>query len=356
MSVVGDQPRGDRLAQEPTDEPREADGHGADEPRPLLDRLEERVARNAPTVRGRNVATFLLSFGRQFSRVRVPGLAAEMTYYLTLSLLPLITALAASLGLVGRIFGAETLESMRGAVITAVQTVLTEQFAQGTVIPLLDELLDQDRSGWALAGVLVALFLGSRVIRSTLSALGDAVEIPERRPWWRLWAVSLGLTVLGVLVVTAVVALVVIGPLLGVGQRLADGLGAGSVYTRLWEVGRWPVAVVVVAAFLTLLYRYGQRRSISWRSAVPGALLATGALAALGVGFRAYLVVSAPSTFGTSGGADVVGVALVVINTALALMLLGWLGSIVVLTGGIFNSELVATREGEGVAPPPRRR
>lgn len=323
---------------------------------PLIERIEDRAARSAPTVRGRNVWLFALGFGRQFSRVRVPGLAAEMTYYLTLSLLPLVTALAASLGLVGRIFGQDTLVDMRGAVSTAVKAVLSQEFADGTVIPLLDELLDQDRSGWALAGVLVALFLGSRVVRSTLSALGDAVEIPERRPWWRLWTVSLELTVLAVVVVTAVIALVVVGPLLGVGQRLADGLGAGSVYTRLWSIGRWPVAVIVVAAFLTLLYRLGQRRTISWKGAVPGALLATAALAGLGVGFRAYLGFSAPSTFGSSGGADVVGVALVVINTALALMLLGWLGSIVVLSGGIFNSEVVATRRGGPVpAPAPRR-
>lgn len=327
-----------------------------DGPPTLTERLEERAVAAAPLVRGRNPAQVAISFGRQFARVRVPGLAAEMTYYLTLSLLPLITALGASLGLVGRVLGPEALDDMRSTVTTTVATVLGPRFSSGVALPLLDELLSQRYSGWALAGVLVALFLGSRVVRSTLSALGDAVETPERRAWWRLWSLSLGLTVAAVVVVTAVVALVVVGPLLGVGQHLAEALGAGSGYTRLWALGRWPAAVLVTVAFLVLLYRLGQRGTIPWRATLPGAVVATGALVALALGFRAYLSVSSPQTYGTQAGPEVVVVAGLVISTALAVMLLGWLASIVVISGGILNVELSAARRREPVPEPAPRR
>lgn len=322
----------------------------------LTERLETRAVAAAPTVRGRNPVEVAIAFLRQFSRVRVPGLAAEMTYYLTLSVLPLVTALGASLGLVGRVLGSENLQEMREAVTGAVRAVLGPRFSDDVVEPVLDDLLSQRYSGWALAGVLVALFLGSRVVRSTLSALGDAVEAPERRAWWRLWLVSLGLTVLAVTVVTAVVALVVVGPLLGVGRWLAGAVGAGSFYTRLWELGRWPVAVLVTIAFLVLLYRLGQRGATTWRATLPGAVVATGALVALAAGFRTYLSFASPQTYGTQDGSGVVAVAGLVISTALAVMLLGWLASIVVVSGGILNVELTAARRREPVPEPAPRR
>lgn len=325
-------------------------------PPTLTERLETRAVAAAPTVRGRNPVEVAIAFFRQFSRVRVPGLAAEMTYYLTLSLLPLVTALGASLGLVGRVLGSDTLQDMRDAVTDAVKVVLGPRFSDDVVEPVLDQLLSQRYSGWALAGVLVALFLGSRVVRSTLSALGDAVETPERRAWWRLWLLSLGLTVLAVTVVTAVVALVVVGPLLGVGQRLAGALGAGSFYTRLWSLGRWPVAVLVMVAFLVLLYRLGQRGATTWRATLPGAVVAAGALVALSAGFRTYLSFASPQTYGTQDGSGVVAVAGLVISTALAVMLLGWLASIVVISGGILNVELTAARRREPVPEPAPRR
>ena len=327
-----------------------------DGPPTLAERLEVRAVAAAPLVRGRNPAEVAISFGRQFARVRVPGLAAEMTYYLTLSLLPLITALGAGLGLAGRVLGPEALEDMREAVTDSVATVLGPRFSSGVALPLLDELLSQRYSGWALAGVAVALFLGSRVVRSTLSALGDAVEVPERRAWWRLWSLSLGLTVGAVVVVTAVVALVVVGPLLGVGRRLAGALGAESGYVRLWSLGRWPVALLVTVVFLVLLYRLGQRGAVAWRATLPGAVVATGALVALAAGFRAYLSVTSPQTFGTQAGPEVVVVAGLVISTALAVMLLGWLASIVVVSGGVLNVELSAARRREPVAEPAPRR
>lgn len=305
----------------------------------VLDRLEDRATRASLRIRGRNPALVAVRVARRSVEVRVTGLAAEMCYYLVLSLLPLVTALGASLGLLGTVLGPGTVEEMESTAVAAVEAVLSPELAADVAVPLVDEVLTQERVGAAVGSVAVALWLGSRVFRAAVRALGDAYRTEDRRGVVRLWALSLAFTVSAVLVVTVLLALLVVGPLLGGGQRLADLLGAGEAFERAWALGRWPLLLGVCAAFLTWLYRVGQNADTAWRHAVPGALLATLALVVLLAGFRGYVNVAGPQGPDIQSGPDAVLVVGRFLGTALAAMLLGWLASMVVLVGGVFNAE-----------------
>ena len=66
------------------------------------ERFEQRVARHRLRLRGRPLGLLSVRVARRFVEVRVTGLAAEMTYYLILSLVPLVTALGVLTRDVGR--------------------------------------------------------------------------------------------------------------------------------------------------------------------------------------------------------------------------------------------------------------
>lgn len=311
----------------------------------LLDRLEGRAADVRWQVAGVRPALLAVRVARRFSAVRVTGLAAEMTYYLVLSLVPLTTALGASLGLLGRVLEPAQIDAMEAALVSGVQAVLSPQLAADVFVPLVHELLSQEQVGVAVGSIAGALWLGSRCFRAALRALADAYEVAERRGLVRLYALSLVFTLAAVLVVTALLSLFVVGPLLGGVQRVADAAGAGEEFSAAWSWGRWPVAGAVGVAFLAWLYHSGPRTGTTWRQALPGAVLCTAGLIAVTVGFRVYVDLAGPQDVVVDGGSEAVRVVARFIGTALAAMLVAWLGCTVVLLGGVVNAEWAAERE-----------
>ncbi|WP_337060021.1 YihY/virulence factor BrkB family protein [Kineococcus sp. G2] len=307
-------------------------------------RLEGAAAARRVRVRGRNPALVAVRAAHRASEVRVPGLAAEITYYLLVSLLPLATVLAANLGLLRDLLGTAAVERMEERIVGAVEATLSPELAGDVAVPFVRQLLHEERVGVALSSVAVALWLGSRVFRAAVRTLGDAYRVQERRGFLQLWGLSLVFTLAAVVVTSTFLALAVVGPLLGSGQELADALGAGEAFRSAWSLARWPVLAVVVTAFLAWLYQVGQNADTRWRDALPGAVLATAGLVVLAWGFRLYVGIAGPGTPDVDGGDAAVRAVGQFLGTALAAALLGWLASVVVLLGGVFNAEWDAGR------------
>lgn len=324
----------------------------------LLTRLRARAERSARRRLGHRTVHLLVRIVERVVAVRVTGLAAEMTYFAALSVLPLVTALGASLGLLERVVGVAQVDEMRRTAVDAVGVVLSEELTRDVVSPLLAELLRQESFGVALSGLAVAFFLASRVFRAAIRALDDTYGVSERRTLVQQYLLSLGFSLGAVVVLTVLLGMVVVGPLLGGGQALADRVGAESVYSWLWTLGRWPVVLLAGVAWLTWLYRAGPNVDNTWRSALPGAVVAAAALVVVTVGFRTYLGVAGPRGPEVQDGPDAVLVVTQFLGVAFACLLYAWVVSIAVLVGGVVNVEWERRDDGSSCAgaPSPARR
>jgi membrane protein len=228
---------------------------------------------------------------------------------------------------------------MEELLTSGVEAVLSPELAADVVVPLVQELLRQEQVGVALTSLAGALWLGSRVFRAAMRALGDAYRVEERRNLLAVTGLALAFTLAAVVTVTVLLSLLVAGPLLGGGRWLADLIGAGQVLEQVWAWGRWPVVLLVGVAFLAWLYRAGQTADTSWRQVLPGALLSSVLLVLLTTGFRLYVDVAGPRGPEVTNGSEAVSTVGRFIGTAVAAMLFGWLASMVVLLGGVFNAE-----------------
>ena len=305
----------------------------------LLGRFERWAARSEVRVLGRNPLSLLARVASRFVAVRVTGLAAEMTYFMTLSVLPLITALGASLGMLQEFVGRDAVLEMEQALVGSLRLVLSEDLTADVVAPMVRALLRQERLGFALSSLALALFLASRVFRAAIRALDDAYRVDDRRNVLQQYALSLGFTLGAVLTMAALLTMVVVGPLLGVGQWLAEGVGAGSVWTWAWTYGRVPLVLLVAVAWLSWLYLVGPNVDNTVRECLPGALVGALGLLALTVGFRSYLAVAGPGGPGIEDGPAAVLAAAQFLAAALASLVYTWLASTLVLLGGVVNAE-----------------
>jgi membrane protein len=152
-------------------------------------------------------------------------------------------------------------------------------------------------------GVAVALWSDSAVALSLTEAFNVAYQVAETRRWWKQLALSLAFGPVLAIVIIVSVALMLIGPQL-VGS-IADVVNLDEVFVRLWGWLRFPVALLLLAVVLSVVYHFGPNTRQRYRSVVPGAALSVVLWAISSVGFSIYLAKFANygATYGSLGAA-----------------------------------------------------
>ena len=178
--------------------------------------------------------------------------------------------------------------------------------AREQVKPLLGmiERAEQQAGGKLLFfGVAVALWSVSAVARTLTEAFNVAYQVAETRRWWKQLMLSLAFGPVLALVVIVSVALMLVGPqLVGSIAALVD---LDELFVRLWGWLRFPVALLLLAVVLSVVYRFGPNAKQRFRSVVPGAALTVVLWAISSVGFSFYLANFANYgvTYGSLGAA-----------------------------------------------------
>jgi membrane protein len=152
-------------------------------------------------------------------------------------------------------------------------------------------------------GVAVALWSVSAVARTLTEAFNVAYQVVETRSWWKQLVLSLAFGPVLALVVIVSVAMMLIGPqLLG---SIAALVNLDELFVRLWGWLRFPVAFLLLAVVLSVVYRFGPNAKQRFRLVVPGAALGVALWAISSVGFSFYLANFANYgvTYGSLGAA-----------------------------------------------------
>jgi len=183
-------------------------------------------------------------------------------------------------------------------------------------------------------GVAVALWSVSAVARTLTEAFNVAYQVTETRRWWIQLALSLAFGPILALVVIVSVALMLIGPQL-VGS-IAEVVNLDEVFVRLWGWLRFPVALLLLAVVLSVVYHFGPNARQRFRSVVPGAALSVVLWAISSVGFSIYLANFAD--YGATYGS---------IGAAVGLLFYLYLCASVVLLGAELNAAIYHPRTGD---------
>ncbi|MCD9624398.1 YihY/virulence factor BrkB family protein [Rhabdothermincola salaria] len=295
--------------------------------------VQDRARRSAP-----RTWAFGQELAREWREDRVGGLAAEVAFFGMLSLFPALLALTSVLGVLDAVTGGDVADRAQQQVVTALSDVLSDQ-ASGTV-DAVDALFETSSPGVLTISVVLALWAASRGFAALVRALDIAYDLPEHRSWVRLRLVAVGLALGSVVIGAALLAMLVIGPLLGTGQAVADWLGLGDGFATFWDWVRWPTMVVLVVAWAATVFHIAPNHSTPWRWDVPGALVAAASWILVSVGFRVYLGLAgeANQVFGLLGG-------------GLIALMWFYLLSVGVLLGGEVNAILAVRRLTDGEAP-----
>lgn len=195
-----------------------------------------------------------------------PGLAAQLAYFVLLSLFPFLMSLVALAGLA--VSNPETIietlaQMMRG-------------FLPEDAIGLLTDYVDRtlrERSRVALLfAVLLTLGSGSAASQALIRAANRAYEVRETRPFWKIWTLSV-LMILGFMLLVVALALAAFSP--EIGAYALGLLGLSVILASLWGILRWALAFLAVTLALAVLYYLAPNAELPFRWITPGGFVAT---------------------------------------------------------------------------------
>jgi membrane protein len=261
-------------------------------------------------------------------------LAAALSYYFFFALFPFMLFL---LALITFLPGVEGLQNW---LLQWVAQVVPGQ-AYDTLAGVINGLLSQPRGGILSLGAVLALWSASSAFAGMMSALNVAYGVRERRPWWKVRLLAIGLTVaLSFFMILAFVLAVGSGPL---AAWLADFLGPlGAIALLLLN---WLAVIAAITLVIASVYHFCPDVDFPWRWFSPGSVLFTLGFGATTMAFSYYVARfgSFDKTYGSLGA-------------VIILLLWMYLLALFVLLGGEINAYL--DREAEDYAgsdrlPPP---
>lgn len=255
----------------------------------------------------------------RFSDDRVMSIAGGVTFFVLLAIFPSIAALVSIYGL------------FADPASLADQVTRLSDILPGGAIEIVGEQMRRVSSqGSTTLGItfLISLAVSLWSANSGMKAMFDALNIvhdeKEKRGFFRLNAISLAFTILGLVLALIAVAAVVLLPI------IFSYVGLESRGWAALQFGRWPLLLVGISLALSVIYRFGPDRQhakwrwITWGSATAALLwLAASALFA----WYAANFGSFNQTYGTLGA-------------AIGFMMWIWISAMVILVGAELDAEL----------------
>ncbi len=246
---------------------------------------------------------FLVEFIDQWQGDRCGGLAAEIAFWGLLGVFPTMLVMTSAFGWFGSWLGPSSARDAERWIVDR----SVDLFGADSELPaVISDLFAQPSPGVLTVGILVTLYSGSRGFAAVVRAVDVAYDHPHRRGWLGSRAVGLALTVGSILVGSVVVVLLVLGPLLGDGSEVADAVGAGAGLATMWNLLRWPIALLLFLAWAATIYHVAPNLRTPWRWDLPGAAVAMTLWLISTWAFGLYLDLARSGTnavFGILGGA-----------------------------------------------------
>ncbi len=258
---------------------------------------------------------------KEFKHDNLTDLAAALTYYAVLSIVPGLIVLISLLGLMG--------PDLTNQVMGQVQ-----QVAPGSSADFVRTLITQAQANQAgagigaILGIAVALWSASGYVAAFMRASNVVYGIGEGRPIWKTAPIRLGVTIAAVLILlVSAVIVVVSGP---IAQQIGDVIGAGDTAVLVWNIAKWPVLLILVSVLLALLFwasPNAKQGGVKWVS--PGGVIAVLIWLVISALFAIYVTnfSSYNKTYGSLAGVVI-------------FLVWMWLSNIAILLGAEINAEL----------------
>lgn len=264
---------------------------------------------------------------QQIYRDDILGLAAQLAFYLTLGLFPFLLVIFSLMGTFSSDQFAEDLLAYFVQVLPVQVYDLIDAYVS-------DVLRGRNPAAGLLSfSIIGTLWVISNAFAATTRALNKAYDVEETRPFWKVRGLALLMAVGLSGIIYLALVLLIAGP--NIGENIAGYFGFGELFSIVWSVVQWLVALGILVVTFAMLYYFAPDLDQPFRWITPGGFIAVMLWVVASLIFRFYVnsdFVSYNQTYGSIGA-------------AIILLLYLYLVSFALLVGAELNAVLVKMKE-----------
>ena len=262
---------------------------------------------------------FKLTF-KEMSEDHVAAFAGNLTYKALFALFPFFTFLISLLG----IFNATNLVDKMINYLEGVAPRTVTEFIGSQLRPIAESQAESAFTFAAIISIALALWGVSGAFRSIMEAMNVMYEVEEDRPAWKVYGISVFISLAVVALMITAFGIVIFGG--SVGGGLAKFVGLGPVFQTVWSIVQWPIVACVVLFTFAIIYFFAPaaKQKFAWIS--PGAILAFVFWLLFSLAFSFY--VGASNSFSATYGS---------LSSIIILMLYIYYSSFIMLIGAEMN-------------------
>ena len=259
---------------------------------------------------------------KEVNEDHVMDFAGNLTYKALFAIVPFFTFLLSLLG----IFNATDLVTTMVDKLSGVVPQSATAFIKDQLLAIANSQAESAFTFGAIISIALALWGVSGAFRSVMEAMNVMYEVEEDRPFWKVYGLSIFMSLAVVVLLLGSLVLVVFGEPIGV--AVADLVGLGSVFATLWSILQWPVVACVVLFAFALIYYFAPAAKQRFRWISPGSIIAFVFWLIFSLLFSLYA-----STFGGSSYNETYGS----LAGVIVLMLYVYYSALIMLVGAEMN-------------------
>lgn len=268
--------------------------------------------------------SFLQTLYCRYQEDEVPALAAQLTYYLILSIFPFLLFLVSLISFTP-LSPDEILNSLQRFLPTSSHEMIHRTLTE------IQEGRSQALLSFSMIGTI---WSASKGVDAIMKALNKAYDEEETRRYYQVK----GISILFMLALALTIALTLVLLIFGqwIGNQLAEWFALSDTFDTLWAVGNYAIPLAVMALVFVFLYKYIPNRRLTFKEVLPGALFTTGGWIVTSLLFSYYVnnFGNYSKTYGSLGG-------------VIVLLIWLYLSSLIIVLGGEINATLHFDRDGK---------
>ncbi len=210
---------------------------------------------------------FKLTF-KEVGEDHVAAFAGNLTYKALFALFPFFTLVLSLLGLFNATSLVNDMVDYLSGVLSKPAVTLIEQ----QLLPLTKSQAGSAFTFGAIISIALALWGVSGAFRSIMEAMNVMYEVEEDRPAWKMYGISIFISLAVVVLMLTAFGIVIFGG--SVGGGLAGFIGLEGVFTTVWKIIQWPIVACIVLFTFAIIYFFAPAAKQKFRWISPGAFLA----------------------------------------------------------------------------------
>lgn len=206
----------------------------------------------------------LIQIIKEFNIGDINSKAAEMSFFLLLSLFPFVMFTISSIVYIPILH--------LNKYISFFENLMPES-AFMVVLSIINSALSNKSIGFTIMSFFLTIWSSSRAVRAIIKGANRSYKVKETRSYIKVTIVGLLFTLGLLLLIFTSMIFLVFGE--RIGYIIFNFIGLDNIFIKIWDICRYSIGILTITIILMYLYKYTPNKKIKIKDTIPGALIST---------------------------------------------------------------------------------